>query len=178
MPAHLVNPYEPYAIRNYSKCEVDILICPNGTEDYYKELLCNNNTCFFSLSVNGVLERADNIECANTNGFFLKHESNLSLLPDLEDKLLDIVYEINDSEDICEHGFWIDFSKLKKLIENAIVIFDIFKPTNRFYGRQYLSGICYTTKDYQTKFVNNDIPFVSKKAALNFASRIYYDVNG
>lgn len=94
----------------------------------------------------------------------------------MEEKLEDVVYELSGCRNSWEDGFWINFSKLKELMTDAVAVFDIWKPTNRFYGRQILSGICYVTKDYRTKFVNNNISFASRESALDFVFRVYSDI--
>lgn len=178
MPGDLVNPYYPYVIMGYKKCEVDILICPSDTGDYYKGVLNNNNTHVFSLSKNEINIETANKVGFNTNSIFDQSKLTWILSSELKEKLSDVVHEIKDSENFWENGFWIDCIKLKNLLFNAIAIYDVWKPTNRFYGRQNLSGICYVTKNYQTKYLSRDISFASKEDALVFVSRIYDEVNG
>ena len=94
----------------------------------------------------------------------------------MEEKLENVVYELSGCRHPWEVGFWINFNKLKELMTDAVAVFDIWKPTNCFYGRQILSGICYVTKDYRTKFVNNNISFASRESAFDFVFRVYSDI--
>ena len=176
LPGSLVNPYFPYVLMDYKKCEVDIVICPQGTEEYYKYLLDNNNTQVLALDKGELQIKERKYFRFSTNDLFSLAELKLFITPKIKEELSNVVYEISQSENIWENGFWIDFSKLKMLLTNAEAIFDIWKPTNRFYGRQNLSGICYVTKNYRSKFVYNDISFVSSDSAFDFVFRIYTDI--
>ena len=70
----------------------------------------------------------------------------------------------------------ISLFKLKEYLgENAFII---NKNTERFYFSHNLSGICYITKNYSSKFVRDNCNFDSYNDAIDFACRIYYDVHG
>jgi len=176
MPGDLVNPYVPYVIMGYKKCEVDIVICPKGNNDYYEGLLDNKNSQILTLNKNEMEIKSQKRGRTSSNDIFTLSELKLFLPVQMEEKLEDVVYELSGCRNSWEDGFWINFSKLKELMTDAVAVFDIWKPTNRFYGRQILSGICYVTKDYRTKFVNNNISFASRESALDFVFRVYSDI--
>jgi len=176
MPGDLVNPYVPYVIMGYKKCEVDIVICPKGNNDYFEGLLDNKNSQILTLNKNEMEIKSQKRGRTSANDIFTLSELKLFLPVQMEEKLEDVVYELSGCRNSWEDGFWINFSKLKELMTDAVAVFDIWKPTNRFYGRQILSGICYVTKDYRTKFVNNNISFASRESALDFVFRVYSDI--
>ena len=176
MPGDLVNPYVPYVIIGYKKCEVDIVICPKGNNDYFEGLLDNKNSQILTLNKNEMEIKSQKRGRTSANDIFTLSELKLFLPVQMEEKLEDVVYELSGCRNSWEDGFWINFSKLKELMTDAVAVFDIWKPTNRFYGRQILSGICYVTKDYRTKFVNNNISFASRESALDFVFRVYSDI--
>ena len=176
MPGDLVNPYVPYVIMGYKKCEVDIVICPKGNNDYFEGLLNNKNSQILTLNKNEMEIKSQKRGRTSANDIFTLSELKLFLPVQMEEKLEDVVYELSGCRNSWEDGFWINFSKLKELMTDAVAVFDIWKPTNRFYGRQILSGICYVTKDYRTKFVNNNISFASRESALDFVFRVYSDI--
>ena len=176
MPGDLVNPYVPYVIMGYKKCEVDIVICPKGNNDYYEGLLDNKNSQILTLNKNEMEIKSQKRGRTSANDIFTLSELKLFLPVQMEEKLEDVVYELSGCRNSWEDGFWINFSMLKELMTDAVAVFDIWKPTNRFYGRQILSGICYVTKDYRTKFVYNDISFASRESALDFVFRVYSDI--
>ena len=176
MPGDLVNPYVPYVIMGYKKCEVDIVICPKGNNDYYEGLLDNKNSQILTLNKNEMEIKSQKRGRTSANDIFTLSELKLFLPVQMEEKLEDVVYELSGCRNSWEDGFWINFSKLKELMTDAVAVFDIWKPTNRFYGRQILSGICYVTKDYRTKFVYNDNSYASRESALDFVFRVYSDI--
>ena len=176
MPGDLVNPYVPYVIMGYKKCEVDIVICPKGNNDYFEGLLDNKNSQILTLNKNEMEIKSQKRGRTSANDIFTLSELKLFLPVQMEEKLEDVVYEISGSNDPRENRFRVDFIKLKELMTDTVVVFDIRKPTNRFYGRQLLSGICYVTNDYRTKFVYKDIPFASRENALDFVFRVYFDI--
>ena len=176
MPGDLVNPSVPYVIMGYKKCEVDIVICPKGTNDYYEGLLDNKNSQILTLNKDEMEIKSQKRGRTSANDIFTLSELKLFLSVQMEEKLKDIVYEISGSNYPLENRFRVDFIKLKELMTGVFVVFDIRKLTNRFYGRQLLSGICYVTNDYRTKFVYNDISFASRESALDFVFRVYSDI--
>ena len=176
MPGDLVNPYVPYVIMGYKKCEVDIVICPKGTNDYYEGLLDNKNSQILTLNKNEMEIKSQKRGRTSANDIFTLSELKLFLSVQMEEKLKDILYEISGCNDPWENRFRVDFIKLKELMTDTVVVFDIRKPTDRFYGRQLLSGICYVTNDYRTKFIYNDISFASSENALDFVFRVYFDI--
>ena len=176
MPGELVNPYAPYVNMGYKRCEVDIVICLKGTYDYYKGLLDNKNSQILTLDKNEIQIKPQMRDRISPNAVFTLSELKLFLPIQMEEKLENVVYELSGCRNPWEVGFWINFNKLKELMTDAVAVFDIGKPTNRFYGRQILSGICYVTKDYRTKFVYNDISFASRDGALDFVYRVYFDI--
>lgn len=176
MPGELVNPYAPYVNMGYKKCEVDIVICHKGTCDYYRGLLDNKNSQVLTLDKNEIQIKPQKRARIIPNDIFTLSEFKLFLPVQMEEKIEEVVYELSECRNSWEDGFWINFSKLKELMTDAVAVFDIWKPTSRFYGRQILSGICYVTKDYRTKFVYNDISFASRDDALDFVFRVYSDI--
>ena len=176
MPGDLVNPYVPYVIMGYKKCEVDIVICPKGNNDYFEGLLDNKNSQILTLNKNEMEIKSQKRGRTSANDIFTLSELKLFLSVQMEEKLKDILYEISGCNDPWENRFRVDFIKLKELMTDTVVVFDIRKPTDRFYGRQLLSGICYVTNDYRTKFIYNDISFASSENALDFVFRVYFDI--
>ena len=73
-------------------------------------------------------------------------------------------------------GIGINLAKLKQFLGEEV--FDVYKSTNRFYFRQELSGICYLTKNYRSRFISNDDSFATVDDAIDFACKVYFDVNG
>lgn len=55
----LVDPYVPFVSRGDKKCEVDLLICPIGTEEYYRGLLENENSQILTISKNEMQIKSD-----------------------------------------------------------------------------------------------------------------------
>ena len=180
MPGSLVNPYFPYVLMNYKKCEVDIVICPKDTADFYIGLLDNSNSQIYELSCAENEIKQDYIKRFN---FFLTNflsnpttqDLHKNLSSGIKKQLANLVIEITESDEIWENGFWIDFSKLKTMISNANAIFDVYKTTNRFYFRHNLSGICYVTPNYQSKLIFDDFSFSSLNDAIDFLGKIYFD---
>ncbi len=180
LPGSLVNPYFPYVLMNYTKCEVDVVICPKGTADYFTRLLDNSNSKIFELNCAENEIKQDYLKRSkilSTNILFNPTIQGIhnNLPSEIKKQLTDVVIEITDSTEIWENGFWIDFSMLKEMISNATAIFDIFKTTNRFYFRHNLSGICYVTPHYQSKLISNDVSFSSLNDAIDFLGKIYFD---
>ena len=172
----LVNPYAPYGLRQFNKCEVDIVICPLGTDGYYTRLLDNENSQFLTIDKNELQIKAEIQNRFNMSKIFSLSESMTFLSEEEKEALSDIVFENSERECFWKNGFFIDFNKLKKFMTNANAIYGIRKPTNRFIWRYNLSGICYTTKNYQTNFIDYDISFASYDEAFNFVKRVYLDI--
>ena len=172
MPGDLVNPYAPYVLMGYKKCEVDIVICPNGTEDYYKDNMDSANSLFFSIKKEKI---------GNPNHLYDKNYINISsrdlqtiTTPQLKEKMSEVV--CSKYYGLAGEGIGINLAKLKQFLGEEV--FDVYKSTNRFYFRQELSGICYLTKNYRSRFISNDDSFATVDDAIDFACKVYFDVNG
>ena len=176
LPGYLVNPYNPNALKEYKNCEIDIVICPKGTDVYYKKILDNSNTQFYVLEKD--ISKIKKMYHFNSPNFYSISKDELhSFVPQqLKEKLANTIYEISESENFWEDGFWIDFDKLKDHITNTVGFWRIWKQTNRFVWRQNLSGICYVKKDFQTRFIYDDTSFSSYEDAMDFACRVYLDI--
>ena len=175
-----MNPYFPYVLMNYKECEVDVVICPKETADFYMRLLDNNNSKIFELNFTENVIKQDFInrsKILSTNNLSNPTTQDLhkNLSSEIKKQLASLVIEITESDEIWEKRFWIDFSKLKTMISNANAIFDIYKTTNRFYFRHNLSGICSVTQNYQSKFIFDDFSFSSINDAIDFLGKIYFD---
>lgn len=176
MPGCLVNPYIPYASLGWKKNEVDIIICPKDTDDYYKKILDNANSIFIPMDKDEKNIKNENPNSLYDKDYFNVETNDLHLITSeqLKEKLKDIVCTKYYS--LAGEGIGVNLSKLKNFLGGFV--YDVYKPTNRFYFRQYLSGICYVTKNYRARFINSDDSFSSINKATDFLCRVYYDVYG
>lgn len=176
MPAPLVNPHVPYVELGRGRNGIDIIICPEETEKYYKKIIDNENSSFFSLNKN---EKTLKLEAPNhlcDRNYFTVSSNVLQTITtsQLKEKMSEVV--CTKWYGLAGEGFGIDLAKLKQFLgEN---VFDVHKSTNRFYFRSSLSGICYLTKNFRSRFISSDDSFTTIEDAIDFASRVYYDVNG
>ena len=176
MPGSLVNPYIPYVSLGWKKNEVDIIICPKGTDDYYKKIIDNTNSFIIPLDKDEKDIKNENPDCLYDKDYFNVEANNLHLITSvqLKERLKDVV--CTKYYGFAGEGMGINLSKLKEILGNFV--FNIFKPTNRFYFRQNLSGICYVTKNYRARFISDDDSFASSDDAIDFLCRVYNDVFG
>ena len=176
MPGDLVNPYVPYVLLGWEKNEIDIVICPNEADDFYKNILDNKNSQICVLDKNEECIRKENPSQLHDINYFSLTVDQLRLMvsAQLRQNIEDIVIEVKGNT--WESGFWVDFRKMKRLL--TCIVFDIWKPTNRFYYRQNLSGICYVTPNFRANMINNDYSFKTKDEAIDFICRVYFDANG
>ena len=172
MPGSLVNPYVPYVSLGWNKSEVDIIICPKGTEDYYKDKIACSNSLFFSIKKEKI---------GNPNHLYDKNYINISYkvlqtitTPQLREKMNKVI--CTKYFGLAGERIGIDLDKLKHFLGEEV--FDVYKYTNRFYFRQELSGICYLTKNYRSRFISSDDTFATVDDAIDFACKVYFDVNG
>ena len=176
MPGCLVNPYIPYVSLGWKKNEVDIIICPKGTDDYYKKIIDNTNSIIIPLDKDEKNIKNENPNSLYDKDYFNVEANNLHLITSvqLKERLKDVV--CTKYYGLAGEGIGINLSKLKEILGNFV--FNIFKPTNRFYFRQNLSGICYVTKNYRSRFISDDDSFASSDDAIDFLCRVYNDVFG
>ena len=176
MPGSLVNPDVPYVSLQWKKNEVDIIICPRGTDNYYKRILNNMNSqvCVLSEDEEQIkIENPDHINDVNYFGLS-PNQINLITSPLLKEKLKEIVYEIPQNESCSDFGLYLN--KLKEILNQTV--FDISKSTTRFYFRNALFGFCYMTKNYRARLVMDDCLYRSMDDAIDMLCRIYHDANG
>ena len=176
MPAPLVNPYVPHVELGHGKNCVDIIVCPKGTDDFYKKIIDNTNSIIIPLN-----KEEKDIENENPNSLYDKdyfnveaNDLHLITSSQLKKRLEDIV--CTKYYGLAGEGIGINLSKLKDIL--GVLVFDVDKPTNRFYFRQNLSGICYVNKNYRTRFISDDDSFASINDAIEFLCRVYFDVYG
>ena len=175
MPAPLVNPHVPYAELGRGRNGIDIIICPEGTEEYYKEIIDDENSLFFSLNKD---EKIIKLEAPNhlyDRNFFSVSSDELQSITtqQLKERMGKVVRA--KSYGFAGEGIGIDLSKLKEFLGE--IVFYVHKSTNRFFFRSELSGICYLTKNYRARFISETDSFVSFDEAIDFACRVYLDVN-
>ena len=176
MPGSLVNPDVPYVSLQWKKNEVDIVICPRGTDNYYKRILNNMNSqvCVLSEDEEQIkIENPDHINDVNYFGLS-PNQINLITSPLLKEKLKEIVYEIPQNESCSDFG--LHLNKLKEILNQTV--FDISKSTTRFYFRDALFGFCYMTKHYRARLVMGDCLYRSMDDAIDMLCRIYHDAKG
>lgn len=176
MPAPLKNPHIPYVELGRGRSGIDIIICPEGTKEYYKEILDDGNSLFFSLNKD---ERTLKLEAPNhlyDRNYFTVSSNELQTITtsQLKEKMSEVV--CTKYYGLAGEGIGINLSELKQfLVEGA---FDVHKSTNRFSFHSELSGICYLTKNYRSRFISSNDSFATVDDAIDFACRIYYDVHG
>ena len=176
MPAPLINPHVPYVELGRGRNGIDIIICPEGTKEYYKEILDDGNSLFFSMNKD---ERTLKLEAPNhlyDRNYFTVSSNELQILTSqqLKEKMSKVIY--TKYYDPSGEGYGIALSKLKDFLGE--IVFDVYKATNRFYFRSELSGICYLTDNYRSRFLSEYDSFDTEKDAVEFACRVYYDVHG
>ena len=176
MPAPLVNPHVPYAELGRERNGIDIIICPEETEKYYKKIIDNENSSFFSLNKNEKTLKLEAPDHLCDRNYFTVSSNVLQTITtsQLKEKMSEVV--CTKWYGSAGKGIGIDLTKLKQFLgEN---VFDVYKSTNRFHFRSSLSGICYLTKNFRSKFISSDDSFTTIEDAVDFAIRVYYDVNG
>ena len=175
LPGDLVNPYVPYVLLGWEKNEIDIVICPKGTENYYKEIFNNANSYFYQFDKDEQQIREEVPNLIHDKDYFLVAPNYLRPITTLQmrEKLKDVV--CTKYYGLAGEGIGIDLSKLRSFMG---VSFSVFKKTNRFYFRQDLSGICYITKDYRSRFISDNESFATVEDAVDFACKVYYDIYG
>ncbi len=174
--APLKNPYVPYVELSWKVNEIDIIICPKGTENYYKEKLDNVNSLIYSLNKDETFLKFENPNHLNDRNYFIMPPNDLQTIttPQLKEKLSGVVCK--KSYGLAGEGIGIDLSKLECFLGETV--FNVNKPTFRFFYRHNLLGICYLTKNYRSRFISDDDSFNTEKDAIDFACRVYYDVHG
>ena len=171
MPADLVNPYYPFVSLKWVKNEIDIVICPKRTEEYYKIVLENDNSKICVLTKDEPQIRTENPDNLKDRDFF----SPLYIVPfQISEMVRNVICE-NSINELYNNSTYI-LSKILKLLPNTV--FTISKATNRFYGCQDLNGICYLTRNYRARFVSENVSFDSIDDAIDFVCRIYLDASG
>ena len=175
MPGSLVNPYEPYVSLAWEKNEVDIIVCPKETDVYFKKILDNNNSLFFSLNKDEKQIEIENPNCIYDKDYFIvkTSDSNLNTSLQLKEKLKDIV--CTKYYGLAGEGIGINLSKLKEFLGG--LVFDVFRPSDRFSISHDFSGICYVTKNYRSRFISDSDSFTSINDAIDFLCRVYFDIN-
>ena len=176
MPGTLTNPNVPFISLGWEKNDIDIVVCPKGTESFYNEILKNNNSKIFELS-----KDEEQLKKENPNSLYDEDVFSLSteLLRYAEDRPLrykaqSFICEIPNEDGLCMYK--LDLEKLKEIFVNDV--FDLFKQTNRIYGHQKISGICYITRNYRSKFISDEVSFASYEEAIDFVCRIFFDEYG
>ena len=175
--APLVNPHIPFAVSNVEEGnKVDIVICPKGAGSTYKEILDNDNSQILELNKNEYQIKQEDPNCLHDKDYILEPIDSIHLITPqkLRERLKDVVCV--KYYGMAGEGIGLDLSKLESFL-NAEV-FEVYKSTCRFYYRSSLSGICYVTNNYRTRFVSDDESFASIDDAIDFACRIYFDVKG
>ena len=168
MPGSLVSPYEPYVSLAWEKNEVDIIVCPKDTDVYYKKILDNNNSLFFQIDKDEKQIEIENPNCIyDIDYLFVKtSETPLILKKNFEDIFCVEWYG---------GGYGVNLSILKKFLGG--LVFDVFRPSNRFSLSPVFSGICYVTYNYRARFISDSVRFASFNDAIDFLCRVYFDIN-
>lgn len=174
MPGDLVNPYVPYVLLEWKKNEIDFIICPNGVDEYYKKLFDNTNSLYLSLEKDEKKIEFENPDCFCEKDYFVISSNQIITTTQLKEKMNGVV--CTKYYGLAGEGIGIDLSKLKQFLGEKV--FDVDKPTNRFYYHEKLSGICYVTENYRSRFISDGASFSSTEDAIDFACKVYYDVHG
>lgn len=175
MPGDLVNPNVPYVLLGWKKNEIDIVICPKGTDDFYREIFDNTNSYYYQLDKDEQQIIKEGKNYIHDKDYFLVTPHYLKSISTLQmrEKLKDVV--CTKYYGLAGEGIGIDLSKLKTFMG---IFFSVNKKTNRFYYRQDLSGICYVTNNYRSRFISDDASFTTIEDAVDFACKVYYDIHG
>ena len=173
MPGSLVSPYEPYVSLAWGKNEVDIIVCPKDTDVYYKKILDNKNSLFFQIDKDEKQIETENPNCIYDIDYlnFKNSDPNLTT-PLILKKNFEDIFCVEERWPLC---FGVNLSILKDFLGG--LVFDVFRPSNRFSISQNFSGICYVTYNYRTRFISDSVRFASFNDAIDFLCRVYFDIN-
>ena len=173
MPGSLVSPYEPYVSLAWEKNEVDIIVCPKDTDVYYKKILDNNNSLFFSLDKDEKQIEIENPNCIHDIDYLILKTGDPNITtPLVLKKNFEDIFCVEERWPLC---FGVNLSILKEFLGG--LVFDVFRPSNRFSISHDFSGICYVTKNYRARFISDSVRFASYNDAIDFLCRVYFDIN-